>query len=131
MSNREYFEGDARQCERAYSRAVKTTGGAAIYLAGHTGYQHEKGDPYPGGFDGQVRLAFERMRNTLETAGGKLDDIVTMTVFITEMANGTRFTQLRKEFFRDGCYPASALIGIKELARPEMLIEIQAIAVVD
>jgi enamine deaminase RidA (YjgF/YER057c/UK114 family) len=47
------------------------------------------------------------------------------------MANGTRFTQLRKEFFEDERYPASALIGIKELARPEMLIEIQAIAVVD
>ena len=68
---------------------------------------------------------------TLETAGGKLDDIVTMTVFITDMTNGTRFTQLRKEFFKEGSYPASALIGIKELARPEMMIEIQAIAVVD
>jgi len=123
MANREYFKGDARQRERAYSPAVKTTGGTAIYLAGHTGYQDEKGDPYPGDFDGQVRLAFERMRKTLETAGGKLDD--------TDMANGTRFTQLRKEFFQDGCYPASALIGIKELARPEMLIEIQAVAVVD
>jgi 2-iminobutanoate/2-iminopropanoate deaminase len=54
-----------------------------------------------------------------------------MTVFITDMANGTRFTQLRKEFFQEGRYPASALIGIKELARPEMMIEIQAIAVVD
>ena len=35
-----------------------------------------------------------------KTAGGNLDDIVTMTVFITDMANGTRFTQLRKEFFK-------------------------------
>ena len=131
MSNREYFKGDGRQRERAYSPAVKITGGTAIYLAGHTGYQDEKGGPYPGNFDGQVRRAFERMRKTLETAGGKLDDIVTMTVFITDMANGTRFTQLRKEFFQEGRYPASALIGIKELARPEMLIEIQAIAVVE
>ena len=131
MSNREYVKGDGRQRERAYSPAVKITGGTAIYLAGHTGYQDEKGDPYPGNFDGQVRLAFERMRKTLETAGGKLDDIVTMTVFITDMANGTRFTHLRKEFFQEGRYPASALIGIKELARPEMMIEIQAIAVVE
>ena len=45
--------------------------------------------------------------------------------------NGTRFTQLRRDFFQEGRYPASALIGIKELARPEMMIEIQAIAVVD
>jgi enamine deaminase RidA (YjgF/YER057c/UK114 family) len=131
MAQREYLQGDTRQRERAYSPAVKTTGGTTIYMAGQTGYQDERGETYPADFDGQVRVAFERMRKTLESAGGKLDDIVTMTVFITDMANGTRFTQLRKDFFSDGRYPASALIGIKELARPEMMIEIQAIAVVD
>jgi len=131
MANREYFQGDARQRERAYSPAVKTAGGTTIYLAGHAGYQDEKGETYPGNFDGQVRVAFERMRKTLEKAGGKLEDVVTMTVFITDMANGTRFTQLRKEFFPENRCPASALIGIKELARPEMMIEIQAIAVIE
>jgi len=127
MPSREYLKADARQRERAYSPAVKINGGTTIHLAGHTGYQ----EPQPGDFDSQVRAAFERMRKTLESAGGKLDDIVTMTVFITDMANGTRFTQLRKDFFQEGRYPASALIGIKELARPEMMIEIQAVAVVD
>jgi 2-iminobutanoate/2-iminopropanoate deaminase len=131
MSRRQYLEGDARQRERAYSPAVKINGGTTLYMAGQTGYQDERGQTYPRDFDGQVRAAFERMRRTLEAAGGKLDDIVTMTVFITDMANGTRFTQLRKEFFQEGRYPASALIGIKELARPEMMIEIQAIAVLD
>lgn len=71
------------------------------------------------------------MRKTLERAGGSLDDIVTMTVFITEMANGNRFTQLRGELFKKGRCPASALNGIRELAHPEMMIEIQAIAVID
>ena len=131
MSRREYVAGDARQRDRAYSPAVKIHGGATLYMAGQTGYQDERGETYPRDFDGQVRVAFERMRKTLEAAGGKLDDIVTMTVFITDMANGTHFTQLRKEFFQEGHYPASALIGIKELARPEMMIEIQAIAVLD
>jgi len=131
MANREYLKGDTRQRERAYSPAVKITGGTTIYLAGQTGYQDDKGEMYPGNFDGQVRVAFERMRKTLESAGGKLENIVTMTVFVTDMTNGTRLTQLRKEFFQEGRYPASALIGIKELARPEMMIEIQAIAVVD
>ena len=78
-----------------------------------------------------MRRCVERIHQTLAKAGGKLDDIVTMTVFITDMANGTRFTQLRKEFFKQDHYPASALIGIKELARPEMMVEIQAIAVLD
>ena len=131
MGRKEYLKSDARQRERAYSPAVKVTGGTTIYMAGQTGYQDDRGEVYPGDFDSQVRVAFERMRKTLEAAGGQLEDIVTMTVFITDMSNGTRFTQLRRQFFPEDRYPASALIGIKELARPEMLVEIQAIAVVD
>jgi len=129
--SKEHLPGDERQRQRAYSPAVKVKGGTTIYLAGHGGYQDESGKTYAGDFDSQVRVSFERMRQTLEKTGGTLADIVTMTVFITDMANGTRFTQLRKEFFQDGRYPASALIGIKDLARPEMMVEIQAIAVVD
>ena len=131
MASRDFLPGDTRQRERVYSPAVKVGGGTTVYLAGYGAFQDEAGKSYAGDFDGQVRLSFERIRQTLEKAGGRLEDIVTMTVFITDMANGTRFTQLRKEFFQEGRYPASALIGIKELARPEMMVEIQAIAVVD
>lgn len=127
---KEHSQGDQRQRERAYSPAVRVSGGTTIYVAGHGGFQDEAGNTYAGDFDAQVRVSFERMRKTLEQAGGSLDDLVTMTVFITDMANGTRFTELRRQFFKDGRYPASALIGIKALARPEMMVEIQAIAVV-
>ena len=128
---KEHLQGDARQSARAYSPAVKAKGGTTIYLAGHGGFPDESGKTAPNDFDAQVRVSFERLRQTVEKAGGSLDDIVTMTVFITDMANGTRFTELRREFFKEGRYPASALIGIKALARPEMMIEIQAIAVID
>jgi enamine deaminase RidA (YjgF/YER057c/UK114 family) len=131
MAQREFLQGNERQRERAYSPAVKVAGGTTIYLAGFGAFQDDAGKSYADDFDGQVRLSFERIRQTLEKAGGRLHDIVTMTVFITDMANGTRFTQLRKEFFEEGHFPASALIGIKELARPEMMVEIQAVAVID
>jgi enamine deaminase RidA (YjgF/YER057c/UK114 family) len=131
MAQREFLPGNERQKERAYSPAIKVTGGTTIYLAGFGAFQDDAGKSYAGDFDGQVRLSFQRIRETLEKAGGRLENIATMTVFITDMANGTRFTQLRKEFFQEGRYPASALIGIKELARPEMMVEIQATAVID
>jgi len=60
---------------------------------------------------------------------GRLADMVTMTVFITDARLGDRFTQLRREIFGDN-YPASALITVAGLARPEMLVEVQGIAVV-
>jgi 2-iminobutanoate/2-iminopropanoate deaminase len=66
---------------------------------------------------------------TLEEAGGRLADMVTMTVFITDPRLGDRFTQLRREIFGDN-FPASALITVAGLARPEMLVEVQGIAVI-
>jgi enamine deaminase RidA (YjgF/YER057c/UK114 family) len=53
-----------------------------------------------------------------------------MTVFITDPRHGDLFVKIRGEFFRDGRYPASALITVTAFARPGILIEIQGVAVV-
>ena len=125
--SREYFKAAAQE-ERSYSPAIKVTGGTTIYLAGVGATTDEKGKSLGGDFDGQVRATFERIRATLASAGGTLDDIVNMTVFIKDMQYGTHFTQLRKEYFNQG-FPCSTLIGIDSLARAEMMVEVQAIAV--
>ncbi len=126
---REYFKGTAED-DRSYSPAVKVTGGATIFLAGVGATTDETGKSLAGDFEGQVRATFERIRSTLAKAGATLDDIVTMTVFIKDMHYGTRFTQIRSEYFKDG-FPCSALIGIDSLARAEMMVEVQAIAMTD
>jgi enamine deaminase RidA (YjgF/YER057c/UK114 family) len=53
-----------------------------------------------------------------------------MTVFIGDARYGDRFIELRREFFADGRYPASALLTISGFARPGILIEIQGAAVI-
>jgi 2-iminobutanoate/2-iminopropanoate deaminase len=78
-------------------------------------------------FDGQTRQAFRNIETTLKKAGGTLADIVTMTVFTRNQADGHEF--VRAEIFKSG-FPASALITAKDLAVPQLLIEIQAIAVI-
>ncbi len=82
-----------------------------------------------GDFDGQVREVFTLLGQTLAELGGALADMVTMTVFITDARYGDRFTQLRREIFGDD-FPASALITVAGLARPELLVEIQGVAVI-
>jgi len=129
--SREYLTGTPRMEERSYSPAVITTGKKTIYLAGFGGATDESGKSLAGDFDAQVRMAFNHIRKTLERAGAALENMVTMTVFVTDIKNGNRFVEIRKEFFPAGRYPGSALIGIKELARPEMMVEIQGIAVAD
>ena len=126
---REYFKGTAED-DRSYSPAVKVTGGATIFLAGVGATTDETGKSLAGDFEGQVQATFERIRSTLAKAGGTLDDIVTMTVFIKDMQYGTRFTQIRREYFKEG-FPCSALIGIDSLARAEMMVEVQAVAMTD
>ena len=118
-----------RAQSRAYSQAVITEGGRIVWLAGQVAIEDANGKSLVGDFDGQVREVFRRLGETLEEAGGKLGDMVTMTVFITDARFGDRFTELRREIFRDD-FPASALITIRGLARPEMLVEVQGMAVV-
>jgi 2-iminobutanoate/2-iminopropanoate deaminase len=114
---------------RGYSQAVVTEGGRIVWLAGQVAADDSSGRSLAADFDGQVREIFARLGRTLEEAGGRLADMVTMTVFITDARLGDRFTQLRCEIFGDN-YPASALITIAGLARPEMLVEVQGIAVI-
>jgi 2-iminobutanoate/2-iminopropanoate deaminase len=120
---KECYAPDARAQERAFSRAVVTEGGRVIWLGGQTGSSDSN-------FEGQVRDIFSAMDKTIKAVGGKgLADIVTMTVFITDVRLGDRLTQIRKELFKD-CFPASALISVTGLARPGLLVEIQGMAVV-
>lgn len=127
--SRRYIKRPATQA-RAYSPAVITEGGRIVWLAGQTVLEDTAGRPLAGDFDGQVREVFARLGKTLEEAGGKLADMATMTVFITDGRYGDRFTELRREIFGDD-FPASALITVTGLARPGMLVEVQGIAVLD
>ena len=118
-----------RAQSRAYSQAVITEGGRIVWLAGQVAVEDAAGKSLAGDFDGQVREVFRRLGETLGEAGGKLADMVTMTAFITDARHVDRFTELRKEIFRDN-FPASTLITCRGLARPEMLVEVQGMAVV-
>lgn len=114
---------------RAYSHAVRAAGSNVLYLAGQTGSDAQP-EPGVGRFEAQTRRTFDRIQTILEAAGGTLDNLVTMTVFITDIRYGDEFVRLRGEILsRD--FPASALIGVSQLANPEALLEIQAIAALD
>ncbi|TMB65829.1 MAG: RidA family protein [Deltaproteobacteria bacterium] len=126
----QYLELTARQKERAFSPAVITEGGKTVWLAGHAGLEDASGKSLAGDFDAQVRAAFAAINRTLQRAGGSLDNMVTMTVFIADVRYGDRFVQIRREMFPQDNFPASALITVSGFARPGMLIEIQGVAVI-
>jgi enamine deaminase RidA (YjgF/YER057c/UK114 family) len=125
-----YMEKSEFQASRAFSPAVITQGGRTVWLAGQTATRDAEGNDISGNFEAQTRAIFRLIDQTLKKAGGSLADLVTMTVFINDPRHGDRFIDVRKAMFADGNYPASALITVSHFARPGMLIEIQAVAVI-
>jgi 2-iminobutanoate/2-iminopropanoate deaminase len=125
----DYLAGDFQK-SRGYSTAVATEGGRTIWMAGEGGVKDTKGNDISNNTPAQIEYIFGQFAETLKTYGGTTDDIVKMTVFIKDQADGTPFTQMRKKFFPRGNYPASSLITIKDLAWPGMMIEIEAFAVI-
>jgi 2-iminobutanoate/2-iminopropanoate deaminase len=125
---KDFIKGERPQ-QRGYSLAVITEGGKIVWLAGQTATVDDTGKSLAGDFEGQARQIFKLLGATLEKAGGKLGDMVQMTVFITDVRYGDRLTQIRKEIFGDN-FPGSALITVTALAIPEAKIEIQGYAVI-
>lgn len=126
----EYLEGTDFQKSRAFSPAVVTQGGKTVWLAGQTTSVDEAGKDISGNFEAQARAVFALMDKTLKRAGGSLANLVTMTVFINDPRHGDAFVKIRSEFFKGGRFPASALITVTAFARPGIVIEIQAVAVI-
>jgi 2-iminobutanoate/2-iminopropanoate deaminase len=110
------------------STAVKVKGGTMLFLAGHTASQPAP-DADLGNFDTQFKATFDKIKNTLAKAGATVDDIVSMSVFMTDLRLVPQFNKLTKELFKKG-YPAVTFVEVSHLARPQSLIEIQPIAVI-
>ena len=126
--SKEYLKGDRPQ-QRGYSEAVITEGGRTVWLAGQTATVDDNGRSLASDLDGKLRQLFKNLDRTLQKAGGKLSDMVQMTVFITDVRYGDRLTQIRREVFGDN-FPGSALITITALAVPDAKVEIQGYAVI-
>ena len=128
LQAKDFIKGERPQ-QRGYSLAVITDGGKIVWLAGQTATVDDSGRSLAGDFEGQARQVFKLLNATLGRAGGKLSDMVQMTVFITDVRTGDRLTEIRRGIFGDN-FPGSALITITALAVPEAKIEIQGYAVI-
>jgi enamine deaminase RidA (YjgF/YER057c/UK114 family) len=126
----EYMEKTPFQLSRAFSPGVITSGGTIVWVAGQTATQDNEGNNIANNFEAQVKQVFSQIDAVLRRAGGSLDNVVTMTVFIKESRYGDRFVEMRKDSFKDGNYPGSALITVTNFARPGIEIEIQAVGVI-
>jgi enamine deaminase RidA (YjgF/YER057c/UK114 family) len=112
-----------------YSQGVKVTQAQSVlFLSGQVAYTAEGGVACRGDFKGQARGAYEAIKALVESQGGTMANIVKITTYVTDMRYRADLAPIREEFHgRKG--PASTLVEISQLAHPDWMIEIEAIAV--
>ena len=111
-----------------FSPGVKVPAGRLIFVSGQVARNAAGETVGKGDIRAQTRQTLENVKAVLEAAGATLDDVVKVTVFVTDVSHFKAIHEVRAEYFtRD--YPASTLVEVKSLVSPDLMIEIEAIAV--
>lgn len=108
-----------------YSRAVKV--GNTVYLSGQIGLLPTTME-LANGLEAQTNQVFENLQAVVNAAGGTLDDIVKLNIYLTDMANFAMINQVMTKYFHEP-YPARAAIGVKELPKGA-LVEADGVMVI-
>ncbi len=112
-----------------YAQGIKTTGGTIVWISGQVSQDKHGKMVHKGDFAGQARQALSNLKAMVEAAGGTINDIIKVNTYLTDLRYREELARVRAEFFPEGKLPASTLVGVTALADPDMLVEIEAIAV--
>ena len=116
-----------------YSHGMVASGGELVVVAGQVAANRAGKLVGPGDVVAQTRQAFENVRAVLEAAGSGMRQIVRFQTFLTHATDIDGFMQARKEvfpeYFPDGVYPPNTILVVSRLVLPELLVEIEAMAV--
>ncbi len=98
-----------------------------IFVSGQAAITEQGAIVGEGDFRAQAEAAFENLGKVLAAGGSSLDDVVKVTIFMTDMRHFPEVIELRRQFFKPP-YPADSIIEVKALALPSLMFEIEAIA---
>jgi 2-iminobutanoate/2-iminopropanoate deaminase len=112
-----------------YSNCVRVSAGPLLFVAGQIATDVEGRIVGVGDLRAQARQVLENIRAIVRAHGADMQDVVNVTVYVTDMRAFHDIADIRLEYFpHDG--PASAIVEVARLALPEILIEISAVAAV-
>lgn len=116
-----------------YSHGMTVPAGEIVIVAGQVGTNRAGEVAGSGDVVAQTTQAFENVRAVLTAAGCAMTDVVRFQTFLTHATDVDGFMQARRElfprYFPGGVYPPNTLLIISRLVKPELLVEIEAMAV--
>lgn len=109
-----------------WSNAIRA--GDTLHISGQVARPFEGGAGMVGKDEyEQTRHIFSRIERIVKAAGGTMDDLVKMTIYVVNIEKNTEVWRARREFF-SGDFPTSTLVEVRSLAKPEVLVEIESVA---
>lgn len=133
MAEKRFINPDGLMRPGAYTPAVVTSGGRTIYVAGQVS-QNEKGEVVgKGDLAAQAEQVYRNLGLALKGAGASFNDLVKINVYVVNFRPEHRdlMSQVRARHVNKDNPPASTLVGVQSLAKPEFLVEVEAVAVID
>ena len=117
---------DVAPTGKFFSQGVRV--GDTIYVSGQVAFDKDGAVVGKGDMRAQTRMVMENIKSVLAQSNATIDDIVKVTMFITDMSKAGEAREVRMEYFVTNP-PASTGVEVKALAHPDLLIEIEAIAI--
>jgi len=113
-----------------YTHVVAPLKGRLVFIAGQVAADKSGAVVGKGDYRAQTKQVFENLKAAVEAAGGTMADVAKINVYVTDLSQIAAMREVRQQYFT-GNPPASTLVQVVSLARPEYLLEIEAIVVVD
>jgi 2-iminobutanoate/2-iminopropanoate deaminase len=111
-----------------FSNCLKV--GDQIFMSGMTAGDNKGGVLGDGSPEDQSRQCLNKIKALVEEAGGRLSNVVKLTVYLTNINHRSDFGKVRKEYFK-GVMPCSTLIEVNRFVHPNLVIEVDAIAMLN
>lgn len=102
--------------------------GDMLFFSGQAAINEQGEVVGAGDFDLQLQQVFQNIDRLLHAAGSSRDQIVKVTIYLTDMQNFPKIVQARKVYF-EYPYPADTIVEVRALALPDLMVEIDVIAV--
>jgi enamine deaminase RidA (YjgF/YER057c/UK114 family) len=112
-----------------YSNAVRVTAGDLLFVSGQVSWDEHGRVVGEGDGPAQARQTFGNLAKVLAAHGATFDDVIKVTVYVTDLGWFDELSDLRESLFPRGG-PASTIVQVSRLVQPSLLIEVEAIAVV-